>query len=260
MMHVCAMLVMLCTGCFIGILGGLFGIGGGLIAIPMLGIFFGMTEQAAQGTAIIMVISNLAVGMRNYHKRKKLDWRAGLLIGASSIPSGLLASWYATHLSSTLLREWFAVFLLCLAIETARRAHFYAVIGDLPDGSELEMRSSISTLWALALGIASGCLGGLFGIGGGLFAVIMLTIFFGYPQMTAQGVSLISVIPGAFINLFMYNKAGDIHWQTGVLLALGGFVTVPMGVRIAVGLREKMLKTLFAGLSGISSVGLLLHR
>jgi uncharacterized membrane protein YfcA len=41
-----------------GLLGGLFGVGGGFLVIPLLGFFYGMDQQTAQGTALIMVVPN----------------------------------------------------------------------------------------------------------------------------------------------------------------------------------------------------------
>ena len=45
-----------------GLLGGLFGIGGGVLAIPLLGIFCGLHQQMAQGTVLIMVAPNVLFG------------------------------------------------------------------------------------------------------------------------------------------------------------------------------------------------------
>ena len=54
-----SVLIYLLLGLVFGYLGGLFGIGGGLIAIPVLGVFFGYSEQVAQGTALVMIVPNV---------------------------------------------------------------------------------------------------------------------------------------------------------------------------------------------------------
>ena len=53
----------LVLGGVLGTLGGLFGIGGGLIAIPVLGVFFGLDQQIAQGTALVMVVPNVMLAL-----------------------------------------------------------------------------------------------------------------------------------------------------------------------------------------------------
>lgn len=118
----------------------------------------------------------------------------------------------------------------------------------------------MSNLLIAVTGCLVGVLGGLFGIGGGLFSVVVLATLFRYPQVMAQGISTISGLPCAAINVLVYGRAGDIHWQTGLLLALGGFFTIPFGVRLAVQLKERMLRLLFGGLAAVSSISLLAHR
>ena len=70
----------------LGTLGGLFGIGGGLIAIPVLGVLFGLDQQLAQGTALVMVVPNVLLAIWRYHQRNRIDWRhAAALAGASFV-------------------------------------------------------------------------------------------------------------------------------------------------------------------------------
>ena len=49
-----------------GLLGGLFGVGGGFLVIPLLGFFYGMDQQTAQGTALIMVVPNVLWAFSRY--------------------------------------------------------------------------------------------------------------------------------------------------------------------------------------------------
>ncbi len=58
-------------GAVLGTLGGLFGIGGGLIAIPVLGVWFGLDQQLAQGTALVMVVPNVMLALWRYHQRNR---------------------------------------------------------------------------------------------------------------------------------------------------------------------------------------------
>ena len=66
-------------GMVLGCPGGLFGIGGGL-AIPALGVIFGLDQQLAQGTALVMVVPNVVLALWRYHQRNRIDPRqAGVL-------------------------------------------------------------------------------------------------------------------------------------------------------------------------------------
>jgi uncharacterized membrane protein YfcA len=70
----------LLLGLALGTLGGLFGIGGGLIAIPALGVLFGLDQQLAQGTALVMVVPNVLLALWRYHQRNRIDWRHALAL------------------------------------------------------------------------------------------------------------------------------------------------------------------------------------
>lgn len=62
-------------GAAMGTLGGLFGIGGGLVAIPALGVLFGLDQQLAQGTALLMVLPNVLLALWRYNQRNRISLR-----------------------------------------------------------------------------------------------------------------------------------------------------------------------------------------
>ena len=65
-------------GVAMGALGGLFGIGGGLIAIPVLGLWFGLDQQLAQGTALAMSVPNVFLALYRYQQRNRINLRQAL--------------------------------------------------------------------------------------------------------------------------------------------------------------------------------------
>ena len=98
------------------------GIGGGLFAIPVLGLAFGLDQQHAQGTSLVMVVPNVAVGLWNYAKRGSMDLRLGSALALGALPSTIVGARVATHLPSARLRVAFAVFTLIIAAVTLVRA------------------------------------------------------------------------------------------------------------------------------------------
>ena len=103
-------------GLLLGSVGGLFGIGGGLIAIPVLGWLFSMSQPVAQGTALVMIAPNVLLGFWRYRHHNPIAWRPALLLGLSSIASTCAAARLAAGLDARHLRTGFACFLLCLAM------------------------------------------------------------------------------------------------------------------------------------------------
>ncbi|MCX7779362.1 MAG: sulfite exporter TauE/SafE family protein [Negativicutes bacterium] len=79
------------------------------------------------------------------------------------------------------------------------------------------------TLWAtaIAMGMATGILSGLMGVGGGVILVPMLAVFLGIPQHTAQGISMIVIIPTAIAGIMHLMKEKLVNYRVAGFLALG---------------------------------------
>jgi len=109
-------------GATFGFLGGLFGIGGATLAIPILGIVFGMTQQLAQGTPSSWRSRTSSWVLFAYWQKARLDVRAALLLAGAALPVTYVSALVATSLASRPLRIAFAIFLILIALDIARRA------------------------------------------------------------------------------------------------------------------------------------------
>lgn len=236
-------------GALFGFLGGLFGIGGATLAIPTLGIAFGMSEQLAQGTALVMAIPNVIIGLVRYTQKAALDVRAAALLALSALPVTYVCALLATSIASRPLRIGFAIFLIVIAIDIAWRA--------LHTG-ELVARPRLP--WPLVglVGAFCGIFSGFFGIGGAIVAVPAMTLFFGYTQLAAQGMSLAFSTATASLATFTYATKGDVDWVVAVPLAVGGAFSVRYGVDLAHRLPERTLRLVFAGFAIVVAIALLI--
>ncbi len=241
-------------GALVGALGGLFGIGGGIIAIPMLVLFFGLDEQHAQGTALVMVAPNVLIGLWSYARRGSVDRRVALLLAACAVPFTYLGALYATHAGPG-LRYGFGAFTGALAIYFTLRT-----VRVSSGSSEARPVVRLAWGWTAVVGVLGGILSGLFSVGGAVFAVPLLALFFGYAQTEAQGLSLALVAPGTIVGIVAYALAGDVEWAIGIPLALGGMFSVRYGVALAHRLPEATLRLLFCAMLAAASVGLFLKR
>lgn len=227
----------LLVGAGLGFLGGMFGIGGGIIAIPLLGLAYGMDQALAQGTALVMMAPNLVVGAWRYHQRDPLPLGPGLAIGSLAMLSTWASAQWATGLDSASLRMIFSIFLLLLALRM--------LLSGKPRQAEAPP-ARIPERWAPLVGLVGGCSMGLLGVGGGLIATPLLTSLFGLRQTAAQRLALALVTPSALVALFTYARAGHVDWQMGLPLALSGILTVSAGVRVAHRLPERSMRRAFS--------------
>lgn len=240
----------LVLGAVMGMLGGLLGIGGGMLVIPILGIWYGMDQQHAQGTAMAMVVPNIAVGLWQY-ARRGMDRRLALALACAAAPLTYLGAHVAVVVPSRPLRISFALFLLTIAA--------YTVWKTLAPAKNGTPRKPLPWPFATIVGAFGGILSGLFSVGGAIFSVPIMTAFFGVTQAAAQGLGLALVAPGTLVGIATYAAAHDVDWHVGIPLAIGGVLAVPYGVALAYRIPERTLRLLFATLIAIAAVGLLLR-
>lgn len=233
------LVVNLLLGCVLGTLGGLFGIGGGLIAIPALGVVFGLDQQLAQGTALVMVVPNVLLALWRYHQRNRIQWQHALALAVPSLIFSLLGASWAVTVDAAPMRMAFVLFLLLLAAYNLFR------LFTRPVQQSGELRQPWP--WLSVLGSGAGLLGGLFGVGGAVVATPLLTTLFGTSQVVAQGLSLTLAAPSTAVTLATYAAHDHVNWWLGVPLAVGGLLSISWGVKCAHALPERILRGLFVG-------------
>lgn len=229
-------LIYVLLGAAMGTLGGLFGIGGGLVAIPALGVLFGLDQQLAQGTALLMVLPNVLLALWRYNQRNRIHLRHALMLIVPSFIFAWLMSLWAVGLDPQVMRLGFVGFLVVLILfnlmQMLRRSPRL--------GSGLQREN-----WLWLLGVGSGITGGLFGVGGGVVATPILTSLFGASQVVAQGLALSLAAPSTGITLLTYAWHHHVDWHMGVPLAVGGLASISWGVKLAHSMPERLLRLLF---------------
>lgn len=238
-------------GVALGGLGGVFGIGGGLLAIPALGVLFGLDQQLAQGTALVMVVPNVLLALWRYHQRQRIDPGQAAVLGITGLLCAFLASSLALRIDAGHMRSAFVVFLLALAGYLLLRLRTGTAARDMPPPRHLP--------WFAVLGLGAGSLGGLFGVGGGVLATPVLISLFGLSQVAAQGLALALSAPSTAVALGTYALHGHVDWRMGVCLAAGGLLSVSSGVKLAYVLPERALRLAFCLFLVLCALLLLRH-
>ncbi|SEN07290.1 hypothetical protein SAMN04487857_109152 [Pseudomonas sp. ok272] len=229
----------LLLGAALGTVGGLFGIGGGLIAIPVLGVLFGLDQQIAQGTALVMVVPNVMLALWRYHQRNRIALRHALPLASMGFCFAWIGSIWAVGIDAQLMRIGFVAFLLALSAYNLVRM-FMA-----PVPASAQMRYAWP--WLGVLGAASGAMGGLFGVGGAVVATPVLTSVFGTTQVVAQGLALALALPSTGVTLVTYAAHDQVDWGIALPMAVGGLLSISWGVKVAHAMPERWLRGLFCG-------------
>jgi uncharacterized membrane protein YfcA len=99
----------------------------------------------------------------------------------------------------------------------------------------------------LAIGVAAGIVGGIFGIGGGVIILPALALLLRYSQKEAQGTSLVALLaPVGLLALINYYKAGQVHLIAGAWIAAGFFGGAWLGSKWALQVNDQVLRKAFA--------------
>ena len=219
-----------------GLLGGLFRGRRWLSCDLLLGFFYGMDQQTAQGTVLIMGGAQCRVGIFALSatlRRRSAHGRDHRRVGFDWYPAARLA----TGLDPHVLRLAFALFLATIAATVAYQTWRGAV--------RVEGGPRRAWGWITIFGYRWLFLG-VFRSRRAFVTPPLLTTFFGLRQLEAQGLALTLVSPSALIALLAYAEAGRVDWVIGLPLALDGIAATSAGVKFASRLPERRMRWLSA--------------
>ena len=177
-------------GLLIGILLGLLGAGGSILAVPALVYGAGQPLSAAVPTSLLVVGVSSTAALLPRIRASQVQWRIAGVVGAAGIPAAFAGTAVNRALEPRVVLVGFAVVMVAAAIRMLREQ--LEVGGDcaLPGGG-VNWRGCLPK--ALGSGAAVGFLTGLFGVGGGFLIVPALVLLLGLPMTMAVGTSLVVV-------------------------------------------------------------------
>ena len=108
----------LLAGLGIGVVSGLIGIGGGIVAVPLLVYAFGMQQKTAQGTSLLMLLGPTGIfAIMEYYKAGQMNIKVGLLMAVGVLIGAYFGGAWAQTLSNVVLRRTFACVLAAVAVK-----------------------------------------------------------------------------------------------------------------------------------------------
>jgi len=117
-MSLSTFIILIIIGLLAGILSGLVGVGGGILMIPLLIIFLGLTQHEAQGTALFAMLPPIGIlAAINYYKEGFVKWEYAIVIAFTFVIGGYLGSKLSLSLPPQMVRRIFGVIMLLGAIK-----------------------------------------------------------------------------------------------------------------------------------------------
>ncbi len=105
-----------------GVLAGLFGVGGGILFVPVLTLVLGLEQHQAQATSLLAIIPTVAVGAWRQQRYGNVRWGPSLVLGVAGIAGVVAGGFLAESLPGNVLRRLFGALLVLTAVQLARRA------------------------------------------------------------------------------------------------------------------------------------------
>jgi uncharacterized membrane protein YfcA len=115
-----ALIVLLGAGA--GVLAGLFGVGGGIIFVPILIYFFDLGQVEGEATSLLAILPTVVAGTWRQHRYGNVHWRAALLLGLVAVVGVQAGVLVAVALPEDVLRRLFGLLMLGVAAQLAWRA------------------------------------------------------------------------------------------------------------------------------------------
>lgn len=237
-------------GVVAGFLGGLFGVGGGILIVPALVLFMHMDQRLAHGTSLAAVLPIAVASLIGYTLEDKVDWPVGVLLAIGAVGGAVIGTHILHVLPQRVLGYVFAGFLLLTAVRLV--ADHSSAVGrsDLTVG-----RGALLVL----IGLITGILAGLLGVGGGIVMVPAMIVLFGIPAVVAKGTSLAVIVPTAVMGTWRNRTKHNTDLRIAAVVGMAGIVSAFAASQVSVGLSETTSNVLFAVLLAAVAVRMLLQ-
>tara|TARA_B100000959_G_scaffold283755_1_gene353455 strand:- start:2934 stop:3857 length:924 start_codon:yes stop_codon:yes gene_type:complete len=261
--------IFLGMGAGVGVLSGLFGVGGGFLMTPLL-IFAGIPPAVAVATEANQIVASSVSGALAHWRRGNVDLKMGIVLLLGGIIGSTLGVWVFGLLQGLgqidlVIRSSYVVFLgiigALMLIESLkaisrqrkpggkrRKLHQHNWLHGLP--FKMRFRRSklyISALLPLSIGILVGILAAIMGVGGGFIMVPAMIYLLGMPTAMVVGTSLFQIIFVTANVTFLQawqNQTVDIF--LALLLLTGGVIGAQLGTRVGAKLPGEQLRSLLA--------------
>lgn len=239
--------VLALVGAVGGFLSGAFGVGGGILMVPLLITLARMDQRRAAATSLVAIIPASIAGFLSYLSQGQVDVPVAGVIAVG----GVTGSWIGARLLRRIPLVWLRWMFIGLLLAAAVRMLVIA-----PErGADLELTWLVG-IGLVAAGLFMGVASGLFGIGGGVILVPLLIAVFGASDLVAKGTSLLVMIPTATMGTITNLRGRVVDLRAGAIVGLAATVASFGGVAVAFLLPARVSGVLFAALLVVSAVQL----
>jgi uncharacterized membrane protein YfcA len=229
-----------------GLAGGLLGVGGGFVLVPLQVIWARRDQHRAIGTSLTAILPIALVAAATYYfgsSTPQADLTVAFFLALGGVFGAVAGAVVAQRISDRALKLIVAIVLLGAGLKEL----YDALVGTAQQLAGATVPAFQPTDYALiaAGGLVVGVVSGLTGVGGGILIVPLLAIGFGVGQRVAQGTSLIAILPTAAIGALTHHRGGNVDLRAASWMATAGVPAALLGSALALWLPVRALGGIF---------------
>ena len=221
-----------------GLLSGLFGVGGGILVVPALVLLLKFDQRLANGTSLGAVLPISISSLITYWSHDNVDWNMALWLAIGAMTGAVLGTKLIHILPKRTLGYLFATMLIITAVRL-----FIPLQSDGRD--VLTIFAAIALIF---IGLITGTLAGLLGVGGGIVMVPAMAVFFNELSVVAKGTSVAVIIPTSIMGTWRNWKSNNVDLRVAAIVGISGIISAIGGGIIADHMSQDLSNILFATL------------
>jgi len=207
-------------GILTGFVSGFFGVGGGMILVPML-LYTGFVMKEAVAISVMQMVFSSIYGSYLNSKQNKSLLKDGIIIGIGGFCGGLLSGLIVTNVSNEFLEYLFFV-ILCFAVYRLLMVH--------PAGRS--DRKAQNKLILFIIGFFIGIIAMSIGVGGSVMLTPILSSYLHYPLKDASSLGLFFVVFSSIAGFSSLSLAGEMLYIEGAVVGISSLIGVYLGIKL----------------------------
>lgn len=224
-------------GLVAGLFSGLFGVGGGTVIVPLLVLMLHFDQRRAAGTSLAAIVPIASVGVLSYAQSGSVAWIPALILALAAVIGAQVGTRLVPRVPQHVLTWAFVAFVLLVMVL------LFLVIPSR--AAQLQLTWGSGVILA-GIGVFTGLLAGLIGVGGGVIIVPALILALGVSDLVAKGTSLLTMIPTAVSGTIGNLRYRNIDPLGAVLIGVSACTMTALGAWLAAGIDPFTGNVLFA--------------
>lgn len=215
------MIELLLFGTMTGFISGFFGVGGGMVLVPML-LFAGFVMKEAVAISIMQMVFSSIYGSFLNSKKAKDVLKDGLIIGIGGFFGGLQSGYIITNVSNEVLQYIFIAIL------------FYSIVSIFKSPAQIheDEKKSSNKLFLFIVGALIGAIAMSIGVGGSILLTPLLVRFLNYDLKKATSLGLFFVIFSSVAGFTSLSLSNQMLFQEGATVGIASLIGVYFGIKL----------------------------